>query len=105
LDPDQVRLVGWGPEQATEFEREQIDRLGIEPVDVEAADTPLSENWGRNEGLPYDTFLTALRTLLAAPALSAVTVTALNPHHTEPGAEAIERLVAALAVGLTDRPG
>jgi arginase len=138
LTPEQVTLVGWGPEQATEFEREQVERLGIEAVDVDTVrddpvvvaheavaslesrcdrvvlhcdvdlvdftDTPLSENWGRNEGLPYDAFLTVLGELLGAPKLTAVTVTELNPDHTEPGAGAIERLVDALAVGLSARP-
>ena len=130
LTPGQVTLVGWGPEQATEFERQQIDGLGLEVFDVDAVaadpvgtagralasleercdrvvlhcdvdlvdftDTPLSENWGRNEGLPFDSFLAVLGALLEAPSLTAITVTELNPAHTEPGAEAIERLVATL---------
>jgi arginase len=135
LEPGQVTLVGWGPEQATEFEREQIRRLGLEVFDVgtvaadpgaaaEAAvfslearcdrvvlhcdvdlvdftDTPLSENWGRNEGLPYDKFLATLAVLLEAPSLTAVTITELNPLHTEPDGGAIERLLATLAGSLS----
>ena len=58
------------------------------------------ENWGRNEGLPFDSFLAALRAALAAPKLAAVTVTELNPDHTEPGGGAIERLVGSIATGL-----
>jgi arginase len=134
LAPEQVVLFGWGPEQATEFERWQIDRLGIETVPVDAVradpvaaarravaslearcerlvvhfdvdvvdftDTPLSENWGRNEGLAFDAALAALGALLAAPKLAALTITELNPDHTEPGAGAIEHLVAAVAEGL-----
>ena len=137
LAPEQVTLVGWGPEQATEFERERISELGLEVFEVEAVaadpaeataravaslearceriavhcdvdlvdftDTPLSENWGRNEGLPFDSFLTALRAALAAPGLVAITVTELNPHHTEPGGGAIERLVATIVEGLAAR--
>ena len=40
LDPDQVVLFGWGPEQATPFEREALDRHGlfIVPVDAVAAE-------------------------------------------------------------------
>ena len=40
LDAAQVLLFAWGPEQATEFEREVIDRRGIEaiPVDQVAGD-------------------------------------------------------------------
>jgi arginase len=134
LEPDHVTLVGWGPEQATEFEREQIRRLGIEVFDVGAVasdpagaatravasleercdrlilhcdvdlvdftDTPLSENWGRNEGLAFDAFLEALGALLESPALTAVTITELNPAHTEPGSHAIEHLIATLAEAL-----
>jgi arginase len=139
LQPDAVTLVGLGPEQATEFEREQIERLGLEVFDVgtvaadpagatrravaslearcerlvvhcdvdlvDFTDTPLSENWGRNEGLPFDSFLTVLRTALEAPALAATTITELNPDHTEPGAAAIERLAQTLATGLGTRSG
>jgi arginase len=134
LPPDAVTLVGLGPGQATDFEREQIERLGLEVFDVgtvaadpagaahravaslearrerfvlhcdvdlvDFTDTPLSENWGRNEGLPFDSFLATLRAALEAPGLAAVTVTELNPDHTEPGAEAIGRLVRTLAAGL-----
>jgi arginase len=67
---------------------------------VDFTDTPLSENWGRNEGLPFDSFLAALRAALGAPALAAVTITELNPQHTEPGAGAIERLVGVVAEAL-----
>jgi arginase len=134
LKPEQVLLFGWGPEQATPFEAEQVRGLGIvrTAVDEVAADpegaaagalaalephcdrllvhfdldvvdftdTPLSENWGRNEGLPFETTLRALRTLLAAPKLAALTIAELNPDHTEEGSDAIERLVGAVAEGL-----
>jgi arginase len=134
LRPEQVVLFGWGPEQATEFEREEIARRGIAtvPVDEVAADlevataralalleprcdrllvhfdvdvvdftdTPLSENTGRNEGLPFETALRALEALLATPLLAGLTITELNPDHAEEGAGAIERLVTAVAAGL-----
>jgi arginase len=134
LEPDQVVLFGWGPEQATGFERDAIARRGIAtvPVDEVAADpgaaavralalleprcdrllvhfdvdvvdftdTPLSENTGRNEGLPFETVLAALAPLLASPLLAGLTITELNPDHTEEGAGAIERLAAAVATGL-----
>lgn len=135
LAPEQVVLFGWGPEQATEFERDHIERHAIAtvPVDevradpataagralalleercdrllvhfdvdvVDFTDTPLSENWGRNEGLAFETALAALDALLAAPKLAALTITELNPDHTEPGGGAIGRLVEAVANGLT----
>jgi arginase len=128
LDSDQVVLFGWGPEQATAFEREAIDRRGLSvlPVDEVAADpegaaarahglleercdrllvhfdvdvidftdTPLSENWGRNEGLAYEAALRALDVLVASPHLAAMTITELNPDHTEQGAQSIERLAS-----------
>jgi arginase len=131
LDPRQVVLFGWGPEQATGVEREATVRRGLATVrvdevaaDPEAAaalalalleprcerllvhfdvdvvdftDTPLSENAGRNEGLPFETALRALRPLLASPLLAGLTITELNPDHTEKGGGAIERLAAAVA--------
>ncbi len=68
---------------------------------VDFTDTPLSENTGRNEGIPYVQAAAALAVLLASPALAGVTVTELNPNHVEEGAGAIERLAGDLAAGLT----
>jgi len=134
LDPGQVLLFGWGPEQATPHERSAIDRLGLATVPVEEVradpegaaaaaldllepgcdrllvhfdvdvvdftDTPLSENWGRNEGLEFEAALRALGVLLASPLLAALTITELNPDHVEEGSDAIERLATAVAAGL-----
>ena len=61
---------------------------------IDFTDFPLSENTGRNEGLAYDDALAALRVVLASPLLAGVTVTELNPDHTEPGA--LERFAADL---------
>ncbi len=138
LRDEAVLLFGWGPEQATGFERAVIERRGLERItvdevaaDPEAAatralaslearcdrllvhfdvdvvdftDTPLSENTGRNEGLTFATALAALRVLLAAPKLAALTITELNPAHLEESGEALERLVAAIAEGLAGGP-
>jgi arginase len=68
---------------------------------VDFTDTPLSENWGRNEGIPYDAAASALHTLLASPSLAGVTVTELNPDHVEAGSGSVERLVRDLAEGLS----
>jgi arginase len=134
LDSDQVLLFGWGPEQATAFEREAIDRRGLSvlAVDEVAADPdgaavrarelveehcdrllvhfdvdvidftdmPLSENWGRNEGLAYEAALLALDALVASPRLAAMTITELNPDHAERGARSIERLASDVAGSL-----
>ena len=126
-------LVGWGPDQATEFERAAIGErsLAIVPVDRVAADpeaaalearrhlggcdrivvhfdvdvidfteTPMSENWGRNEGLTLEDALRTFSLLVAAAAISGVTITELNPDHTEAGAGTIERFARALATSL-----
>jgi arginase len=135
LEPDQVVLLGWGPNEAQPREREAIERLNLTTVpceEVEAdpdaaahtalraldghaerilvhfdvdlvdfTDTPLSENTGRNEGLPYATVIRALHALLRDPRVVGLTVTELNPHHAEEGAGSIERLAQDLASGLT----
>jgi arginase len=135
LEPDQVVLLGWGPDQAQPRERDAIERLQLTTVPCEAVhadpqaaahealraldghaerilvhfdvdlvdftDTPLSENTGRNEGLPYATVIQALHTLLQDPRIAGLTLTELNPHHAEDGANSIARLAKDLAVGLT----
>jgi arginase len=68
---------------------------------VDFTDTPLSENPGRNEGIPYEQAAAALAVLLSSPALAGVTVTELNPNHVEEGAGSIERLARDLAGALT----
>ncbi len=137
LRDEQVLLFGWGPEQATSFERAAIERRGLERIAVDEVaadpagaaaralaslearcerllvhfdvdvvdftDAPLSENTGRNEGLPLASALAALEVLLAAPKLAALTITELNPAHAEEDGGAIERLVAAVAAGLGAR--
>lgn len=138
LRDEQVLLFGWGPEQATDFERAAIERRGLERIAIDEVaadptaaaaralaalesrcerllvhfdvdvvdftDAPLSENTGRNEGLPLASALAALEVLLASPKLAALTITELNPAHAEEGADAIERLVAAVAAGLGAAP-
>jgi arginase len=137
LDADALLLFGWGPQQATAFERGEIERRGITivPVDDVAADPeaaaaralelaedrfdrllvhfdvdvidftdmPLSENTGRNEGLPFETAMRALGVLLASPRLAALTITELNPDHAEQGSRSVERFAEALAASLGRR--
>ena len=134
LDPADVLLFAWGPEQATAYEREAITRRGLSsiPVDEVAADpegaaaracaliedrcdrllvhfdvdvidftdVPLSENTGRNQGLTFDHALRALDGLLASPRLAGLTITELNPDHTESGADTLERFASAVARSL-----
>ena len=105
-----VDQVSAGPEQAAlrarELLEDRCERLLVHfDVDViDFTDVPLSENSGRNEGLAYDHALTALQTLLASPRLAGVTITELNPDHTEQGARSIERFVAAISGSLSSAP-
>lgn len=134
LDPADVLLFAWGPEQATAFEREVIQRRQITAITVDEVaadpaaaatrarewmeprrdhllvhfdvdvidftDTPLSENWGRNEGLTFDQALEALDALAACPAFAGMTITELNPDHVEEGAGTIERFTERVAASL-----
>jgi arginase len=134
LEPDQIVLLAWGPEQATAFEREVISRREIAtvPVDDVAADpaaaatrargmledrcdrllvhfdvdvidftdVPLSENWGRNEGLAFDVAQRTFAELVRSPRLAGVTITELNPAHAERGARGIERFATGVAASL-----
>lgn len=88
--------------RALELIEPRCDRLLVHfDVDVvDFTDAPLSENTGRNEGLPFETALRALGVLLASPRLAALTITELNPAHFEEGAGAPDRLVATVADGL-----
>jgi arginase len=105
-----VEEVGAGPERAAHRARELIedrcDRLLVHfDVDViDFTDMPLSENWGRNEGLAYDHAMRAIQTLLASPRLAGMTITELNPDHTEEDAHSIERFAAAIARSLARAP-
>jgi len=138
LGAEQVLLFGWGPAQATAFEREVITRRSVRaiPVDEVAADpeaaatralaliedrcdrllvhfdvdvidftdVPLSENTGRNEGLAYLDAIGALNRLLQSPWLAGLTITELNPDHTEEGAGTLRRFATDLAAGVAAGP-
>jgi arginase len=80
----------------------RCDRLLVHfDVDViDFTDMPLSENTGRNQGLAHGHALRALAVLLASPKLAGLTITELNPDHTEQGADSLERFAAAVADSL-----
>jgi arginase len=88
--------------RALELMEHRCDRLLVHfDVDViDFTDMPLSENWGRNEGLSYKSAMRALDGLLASPRLAGLTVTELNPDHTEHGIQSIEPLATAIAESL-----
>ena len=84
-----VAEVGENPEaaaaRAVALLAGRCDRVLVHfDVDViDFTDMPLSENTGRNQGLPYDAAMRALAGLLAAPGLAGLTITELNPFHVE----------------------
>jgi arginase len=71
---------------------------------VDFIDVPLSENPGRNVGLPLDTVLALLSAVLPDPAVSALTVTEVNPDHGDPDGSDLARLAAGLAAALAGSP-
>lgn len=75
---------------------------------VDFTDLPLSENAGRNEGLPFEGAMDALNTLVGDPRAVGLTVTEINPAHGDPSGATVERFVdafsqAAGAAGTTAR--
>lgn len=84
----------------------RFDRLLVHfDVDtVDFTDLSLSENTGRNEGLPFGTAMRALRTLLRSEKLAAVTVTEFNPDHGEPDGSTAEALAEGIAHALSASP-
>jgi arginase len=88
--------------RARELMEDRCDRLLVHfDVDViDFTDMPLSENWGRNQGLPYEAAMRALDSLVASPRLAALTVTELNPDHAEDGRHGVEPFASALAKSL-----
>jgi arginase len=91
--------------RALEMMRDRCDRLLVHfDVDViDFTDVPLSENWGRNEGLAYEHAMRALHQLLETPMLAGLTITELNPDHAEEGTDSIRRIATAIAAALGDR--
>jgi arginase len=106
VDVDRVRS---DPEAAALEARrlvgESCDRFVVHfDVDViDFTDTPLSENTGRNEGVTYEQALRALRSLLAVPSFAGLTITELNPDHTE-DAGTVERFTKAIVDALAEAP-
>ena len=81
----------------------RCDRLLVHfDVDtVDFTDLPLSENTGRNEGLPFDAALRALGEVLGSEKLAAVTVTEFNPDHGEEDGSTTWALAKGLAAVLS----
>ena len=71
---------------------------------VDFTDAPLSENTGRNSGLPLHAALLALGTLVQSLRLSALTITELNPDHGAEDGSTIDRFVEGLVGCLAGVP-
>jgi arginase len=74
---------------------------------IDSVDLPVADFYQLNGGLPYDTVLEALETLMASPALVGMSVSQFNPDHTGPGDanRFVRGLVKALKRGrLAARP-
>lgn len=71
---------------------------------VDFTDLPLSENTGRNEGLPFEAAIRALEALLGSERLAALTVTEFNPDHGEEDGSTAEALAGGLVRALSDSP-
>lgn len=74
--------------------------LDIDVLDF--ADMPLAENTRRNSGLKFGALMAALGVLLQAPNLAALTVTELNPDHSDD--ETLSAFVDALARAVVGEP-
>ncbi len=106
-----VDAVAGDPEAAARralaLVEDRCERLLVHfDVDViDFTDVPLSENWGRNEGLAYTDALRALGALLGDPRVAGLTISELNPDHVEAGAGTLERFAADVGDALAAAPG
>jgi arginase len=67
---------------------------------IDFTDAPLSENTGRNQGLPFAAAFAALGVLLRSDRVAALTITELNPDHGAADGATVARFVAALVESL-----
>jgi arginase len=137
LSPDRVMLFAHDSGEATSWEREQIERLGLRRIPCAAVannpigaaelalaqldarapitvhfdvdvinftDAPLSESTRRDSGVPLETALTALKTLMADQRVAALTVTELNPQHAASDPEILPKFIAGLVDALAAVP-
>jgi arginase len=96
-DPEGAAARALGEMEAS-FDRLLV-HFDVDTVDF--TDLPLSENPGRNEGLPFDTAVRALGVLLGSEKLAAVTVTEFNPDHGEEDGSTAQVLAEGLARALS----
>jgi arginase len=68
---------------------------------IDFTDAPLSQNTGRNVGVPLASALAALETLVADPRVATLTVTELNPLHGAADGSTLEAFSRGLAAAVT----
>jgi arginase len=76
--------------------------LDVDVVDF--VDAPLSENTGRNVGVPLAAALEAIAALMRDDRVGALTVTELNPAHAAADPETLERLCDGIAAAVATPP-
>ena len=94
---------GQAAEQALAALPSDCARIAVHfDVDViDFTDAPLSQNTGRNVGVPLASALAALDTLLGDPRVAAVTVTELNPLHGASDGSTLAEFSRGLAAAVT----
>jgi arginase len=78
--------------------RRVVVHLDVDVIDF--TDAPLSENTGRNMGLPLADAMAALGALASSDRLAALTITELNPAHASAEEGLLERFAALVAGAL-----
>jgi arginase len=93
---------GQAAQQALAALPRDCDRIAVHfDVDViDLVDAPLSENTGRNVGVPLAAALAALDTLLSDPRIATVTVTELNPLHGAEDGSTLAEFASGLAAAI-----
>lgn len=71
---------------------------------VDFTDLPLSEETGRNQGLPFVAAMRALGVVLTRPKIGALTVTELDPDHGAAAGSTVAAFAAALADAVVASP-
>jgi len=130
FDPALVALFGYRPDQLTRHELNEVERLDLRRVTcdevaadpegtatrmlqlaerlvvhfdvdvIDYTDAPLSEARDRNIGLTLDTALRALSVLMRSERVAALTITELNPDHSDEDGSTLRRFAAGLSAAL-----
>jgi arginase len=130
FDASRLALFGYRPDQLTQHELDEVERLDLQRVTndevaadpegtaarvlqladrlvvhfdvdvIDYTDAPLSEARDRNIGLTFDTAMQALAVLMRSERVAALTITELNPDHGEEDGSTLRRFAAGIAAAL-----